>query len=444
MSFNIQSELSKLVLFHKPASFGGVSPTINSNVKVGVTHFPQGVQLNDVHAMASGAEVMVDRPSLRTPQFSIDDGQMLSDISALADSDKLTILDDLHAFRTLTPESIQQAISKVLKEEKSHIEQVVGDAQLPDEANLKQMSQAIQLLIASSFFKDSFSGQLESNDGNRGQQSIDSVKNDTFVGIISNDLMVELSKIIRKVMVEINISDRRISADFLQLNAKMVQASADSTIREGKETFKGAMMGFFTSLAITAAGSAFQAIGLRQQQQSIKHNLVPGNQNISGASKLSGLNGKVGSDAAKPNTLNLTGKDGSTVTLSSQPTQNQKNLASQRVEEAGIRTRDLGMSQHEKHDQIMNKSRVQMGVAEQASRMSDNAGQLATTSNQVNVKSAEADKMMEQSVADIARSVSADKDKQIDKSQDLVKQMLEYLREIREVSFKAMQSLVRG
>ncbi|HIE4544240.1 TPA: hypothetical protein ACXNIS_002422 [Providencia rettgeri] len=102
------------------------------------------------------------------------------------------------------------------------------------------------------------------------------------------------------------------------------------------------------------------------------------------------------------------------------------------------------MSQHEKHDQIMNKSRVQMGVAEQASRMSDNAGQLATTSNQVNVKSAEADKMMEQSVADIARSVSADKDKQIDKSQDLVKQMLEYLREIREVSFKAMQSLVRG
>ncbi|MEY0821153.1 type III secretion target, IpaC/SipC family protein [Providencia rettgeri] len=332
----------------------------------------------------------------------------------------------------------------MLKEEKSHIEQLAGDAQLPDEANLKQMSQAIQLLIASSFFKDSFSGQLESNDGNRGQQSIDSVKNDTFVGIISNDLMVELSKIIRKVMVEINISDRRISADFLQLNAKMVQASADSTIREGKETFKGAMMGFFTSLAITAAGSAFQARGLRQQQQSIKHNLVPGNQNISGASKLSGLNGKVGSDAAKPNTLNLTGKDGSTVTLSSQPTQNQKNLASQRVEEAGIRTRDLGMSQHEKHDQIMNKSRVQMGVAEQASRMSDNAGQLATTSNQVNVKSAEADKMMEQSVADIARSVSADKDKQIDKSQDLVKQMLEYLREILEVSLKAMQSLVRG
>ncbi|EMT6576388.1 type III secretion target, IpaC/SipC family protein [Providencia rettgeri] len=444
MSFNIQSELSKPVLVHKPISFGSVSSITNSNTKAAATPTLQGVQLNDVHTMALGSEMAMDKPSLKMIQFSIHDNQMLSDISALADSDKLTTLDDLHAFRTLTPESIQQAISKVLTEEKSHIEQLVEDAQLPDEADLKQISQAIQVLVASSFFKDSSSGQLESDNRNSGQQPIDSVKNDTFIGIISNDLMVELSKIIRKVMAEINISDRRISADFLQLNAQMVQASADSTIREGKETFKGAMMGFFTSLAITAAGSAFQARGLRQQQQSIKHNLVPGNQNISGASKLSGLNGKVGSDTTKANALNLTGKEGSTVTLSSQATQNQKNLASQRIEEASKRTRDLGVSQHEKHDQVMNKSRVQMGVAEQASRMSDNAGQLATTSNQVNVKSAEADKMMEQSVADIARSVSADKDKQIDKSQDLAKQMQEYLREIREGSLRTMQSLVRG
>ncbi|QKG43210.1 hypothetical protein [Providencia rettgeri] len=304
------------------------------------------------------------------------------------------------------------------------------------------MSQAVQLLIASSFFKDSPSRQVEG--GNKGQEPIDGIKNNTFVGIISNDLLVELSKIIRKVMAEINISDRRISAEFLQLNAKMVQASADSTIREGKETFKGAMMGFFTALAITAAGGAFQARGLRQQQQSIKHNLIPGNKNISGASKLSGLNGNTESVSTKPNTLSLTGKDGSTVTLGNQASQSQKNLSNQRIEEASKRTRDLGASQHEKHDQIMNKTRVQMGVAEQASRMSDNAGQLATASNQVNVKSAEADKMIEQSVADTARSVYSDKDKQIDKSQDLAKQMQEHLREIREGSLRTMQSMVRG
>ncbi|QPE17737.1 type III secretion target, IpaC/SipC family protein [Providencia rettgeri] len=442
MSLNIQSELSNPVLRRNPVNFGDVSPVTNSNTKAVATPLLQGVQLNDVHTVASGSEMQMDKPLLKVTQFSIHDDQMLADISALTNSDKLAILDDLHTFRTLTPENIQQAIGKVLTEEKSHIEQLIGDAQLPDEADLKQMSQAVQVLIASSFFKDSPSGRVDS--GNKGQEPIDSIKNNSFVGIISNDLLVELSKIIRKVMAEINISDRRISAEFLQLNAKMVQASADSTIREGKETFKGAMMGFFTSLAITAAGSAFQARGLRQQHQSIKNNLIPGNQNISGASKLSGLNGNVGSDATKPNSLNLMGKDGSTVTLSHQATQNQKNLASQRVKEASERTKDLGLSQHEKHEQVMNKSRVQMGVAELASRMSDNAGQLATASNQVNVKSAEADKMIEQSVADTARSVYSDKDKQIDKSQDIAKQMQEHLREIREGSLRTMQSMVRG
>lgn len=442
MSLNIQSESNKPVLFHKPVSFGSVSPTINSNTKTVAIPLLQSVHLNDVHAMASGAEMVLDKPLLKMVQFSMHDDQMLADISALTNSDKLATLDDLHTFRTLTPENIRQAIGKVLEEEKSHIEQLVGDAQLPDEADLKQMSQAVQLLIASSFFKDSPSGQVEG--GNKGQELIDGIKNNTFVGIISNDLLVELSKIIRKVMAEINISDRRISAEFLQLNAKMVQASADLTIREGKETFKGAMMGFFTALAITAAGGAFQARGLRQQQQSIKHNLIPGNKNISGASKLSGLNGNTESVSTKPNTLSLAGKDGSTVTLGNQASLSQKNLSNQRIEEAGKRTRDLGASQHEKHDQIMNKTRVQMGVAEQASRMSDNAGQLATASNQVNVKSAEADKMIEQSVADTARSVYSDKDKQIDKSQDLAKQMQEHLREIREGSLRTMQSMVRG
>ncbi|HBC7431067.1 TPA: type III secretion target, IpaC/SipC family protein [Providencia rettgeri] len=444
MSFNIQSESSKPVLLHKPISFGSVSSTTNSNTKAAEMPALQGVQLNDVHTMALGSEMAMDKPSLKMIQFSMQDDQMLAEISSLTNSDKLAILDDLHAFRMLTPESIQQAISKVLTEEKSHIEQLVEDAQLPDEADLKQISQAIQAMIAGSFLKDSASEQVEGGNGNKDQESIGSIKNNTFVGIISNDLLVELSKIIRKVMAEINISDRRINADFLQLNAKMVQASADSTVREGKEAFKGALMGFVTSLAITAAGSGFQARGLRQQQKSINNNLVAGNQNISGASQLSGLNGKVGSDSMKSKTLSLTGKDGSTVTLSNQASQSQKNLSSQRVEEAGRRTRDLGVSQHEKHEQVMNKTRVQMGVADQVSRMSDNAGQLATTSNQVNVKSAEADKMIEQSVADTARSIYADKDKQIDKSQDLMKQIQEHLREIREGILRTVQSVVRG
>ncbi|HDN2512161.1 TPA: type III secretion target, IpaC/SipC family protein [Providencia rettgeri] len=444
MSFNIQSELSKPILCHKPANLGGVSSTINSDVKAGTGQPCQNVQLKDVPMMASGSEIVMDKPSLKASQFPIHDEQMFAELSVLTDSDKLIVLNDLNTFKTLTTENIQQAIGKVLTEEKSHIDQLMGEAQLPDEADLKQMSQAIQVLIGSSFFKDLSSERVDGREVKNDEPSIDGIRKDTFVGIISSDLMMELTKIIRQVMREINISDRRISADFLQLNAKMVQASADATIREGKEMFKGALMGFFTSLAITAAGTAFQARGLRQQHQSIKNNLIPGNKNLTGADKLSGLTSKIGANSPKSNILSVSGKDGSTVRLNNQATQNQKNIANQKTAEAGQRTKDLGLSEHEQHEKIMNKSRVQMGMAEQASRLSDNAGQLATSGNQVNVKAEEANKSIAQSVADIARTISADKDKQVDKSQDLVKQMQEHLREIRESTLRSFQSVVRG
>ncbi|MEX6368640.1 hypothetical protein AB6F62_11160 [Providencia huaxiensis] len=105
------------------------------------------------------------------------------------------------------------------------------------------------------------------------------------------------------------------------------------------------------------------------------------------------------------------------VTLGNQASQSQKNLSNQRIEEAGKHYERFGVaSQHEKHDQIMlNKNSVQKWGGRASFSNVRQCGSAA--SNQVNVKSAEADKMIEQSVADTARSVYSDKDKQIDKSQ---------------------------
>ncbi|MGV2470176.1 type III secretion target, IpaC/SipC family protein, partial [Bacillus subtilis] len=143
-------------------------------------------------------------------------------------------------------------------------------------------------------------------------KSVQAVKNSEFVGIISSDLIVELMKIIRKVVAELNISDRRISADFLMLNAKMVESAAESTIKEGKEMFEGALTGFFTSLAISTAGAAFQARSLHKQTQSIKNNLVKANQNGAAADRLNELNaGSLSSaNGLKGNNLSLKTKDG--------------------------------------------------------------------------------------------------------------------------------------
>ncbi|MEX6368642.1 hypothetical protein AB6F62_11170 [Providencia huaxiensis] len=56
--------------------------------------------------------MVLDKPLLKMVQFSMHDDQMLYGFSALTNSDKLATLDDLHTFRTLTPENIRRAIGR--------------------------------------------------------------------------------------------------------------------------------------------------------------------------------------------------------------------------------------------------------------------------------------------------------------------------------------------
>lgn len=401
----------------------------------------QDIQLQDISGGFS--ENTIEKPALPAPLAMMTGVQMETALAELNTTEKNELLDDLYGFIRITPEQVQQVIDKVLVEEGNAINQMLGNNQKLDEADLKQIAQAIQVIVGSSFLNGLPANSAVAEDDKQSTKSVENIKKSQFVGIISSDIMLELLKIVRKVVAELNISDRRISADFLALNAKMVEASAESTIKEGKEMFNGALAGFFTSLAITAAGTAFQARGLHKQNQSIKNNLVKANQNGAAADRLNELNANSLS-SSKSNSLELKTKDGVKVELADQATPAQQALANQRGAEAAQRTNKLGLAERDEHERIMNKTRTQIGIAEQGSRMSDNAGQMVTSANQVNVKSEEANKMTQQSVADMARSISSDKDKQVDKSSDLVKQMNEHLREIRESQLRTFQSVVRG
>ncbi|EMJ7521759.1 type III secretion target, IpaC/SipC family protein [Providencia rettgeri] len=388
-------------------------------------------------------ELGSEKPPLKAATNSLDEEQILNAIEQLGSAEKRALLSDIRQFFSIRPEQIQQAVTHVLTEEKTAIAQAFQSAQLPDEMEIKQISQAIQVMIGSSFLKDSVNGNTLTEVNNNEVKSANEAKSSQFVGIISSDILIELSRIIRKVLSEINISDRRISADFLMLNAKMVEAAAESTINEGKQMMIGAIAGFCTSMAISAAGAGFQLKSLRTQNQSIKNNLTKANQNAGITDKLTELN-KTSNALAKTSSLSVKGKDGRTFELVDTPSASQKTIASQRVAESAQRTNRLSQSEYQKHDQIMNNERTKSSIAEQGARLSDNAGQMATSANQINVKEEEANKMQQQSVADIARSISADKDKQIDKDKDLVKQMHEHLREIHEGQLRTFQCVVRG
>lgn len=420
-----------------------LEPTLTSlNTKSVVN--PNAVKEIPFHELSQVAEELgTEKPRLRETDKAFDATELSDALNLLGTAEKTALLNDIRQFMAITPEHMQQAVTKVLTEEKSAIEQVFQTAQLPDDMEIKQISQAIQVMVASSFFKDTLDNQTGIESKVNETKSADEVKSNQFIGIVSSDIIMELAKIIRKVLAEINISDRRVSADFLMLNAKMVEAAAESTIREGKEMFIGALAGFCTSLAISTAGSMVQLKSLHTQNQSIKNNLVKANQNGAVADRLADLS-KNNSALAKSNSINLKGKEGNSIEMVDSATSAQKSLVKQRAAESAQRTNKLGLAEGQEHERIMNKTRTQSSIAEQGSRLSDNAGQMATSANQINVKEEEANKMQQQSVADIARTVSSDKDKQIDKDKDLVKQMNEHLREIREGQLRTFQSVVRG
>lgn len=405
---------------------------------------PNAVKEIQFHELSQvSEEIGTEKPRLKETDKECHAAELSDALNLLGTPEKSALLSDIRQFMAITPEHMQQAVTKVLTEEKSAIEQVFQTAQLPDELEMKQISQAIQVMVASSFFKDTLDNQTGIESKINETKSADEVKSNQFIGIVSSDIIMELAKIIRKVLAEINISDRRVSADFLMLNAKMVEAAAESTIKEGKEMFVGALAGFCTSLAISTAGSMFQLKSLHTQNQSIKNNLVKANQNGAVAGRLADLS-KNNSALAKSNSINLKGKEGNSIEMMDSATSAQKSLVKQRAAESAQRTNKLGLAEGQEHDRIMNKTRTHSSIAEQGSRLSDNAGQMATSANQINVKEEEANKMQQQSVADIARTVSSDKDKQVDKDKDLIKQMNEHLREIREGQLRTFQSVVRG
>ncbi|MEQ4676077.1 type III secretion target, IpaC/SipC family protein [Providencia vermicola] len=364
-------------------------------------------------------EFNTEKPALKLATKKVDDEQLSSVLGQFALSNQ--------------PIPVQ-----VFDENKAVFEKVFQHVTPLDVAEIKQLPQ-----IVSAIYKEVLNNQVTVTEGSNEVKSVNEAKSSQFVGIVSSDILLELAKIIRKVLSELNISDRKISADFLMLNAKMVEAAAESTIKEGKEMMIGALAGFCTSMAISMAGAGFQLKSLRTQNQSIKNNLVKGNQNNAVADRLGELN-KSSNPLAKSHSLSLKGKDGQAIDMVDNPSASQQATASQRTAESALRTNKLGQAEYQKHDQVMNSERTKSSIAEQGARLADNAGQMATSANQINVKEEEANKMQQQSVADIARSVSGDKDKQVDKDKDLVKQMNEHLREIREGQLRTFQSVVRG
>lgn len=289
-----------------------------------------------------------------------------------------------------------------------------------------------------------FANQLYSIFEDAEQKSVEETKASKpreFIGIMGSNIIVEISKLIRKVASEIKISDRQISAAFNILSGKMVEAAAASTIKEGKKMMEGALISFGVSLGVSSAGAAFQAKSLHTQNKSINTNLKPGTNNINTGNKLNAQ----ASDLKSTNSSSvLQSKDGNMIELTGQATAGQKALVARNAQNAADSTKAYGQNQLNEYNNVATKENVKRGIAEQGSRLSESTGNMAASSSQVDAKAESANAMIEQETSSAARKVSENADKTISESTELLKKMNEALKDIRDSKIRTFQAAIRG
>ncbi|CNJ24556.1 IpaC/SipC family type III secretion system effector [Yersinia mollaretii] len=437
------------------------------------------LNLHDVNPHITDFNPASGRPQLAAPLASMNYDQMLGQLGELSDPDNAERLDDLRIALSLTPEGLKQALTTVIQREVAATEESAGnrallDALVTDDVEQRDLVASVQMMLVGSLLKEKLSAPLGENGADSKVASEASVKESRFIGIQTSDMMSFLFSMLREVMAEINISERRINSMFANLSADMTEKAAQSTIREGKEIFKSAVIGFATSMAITTAGTAFQARGIVKQNQTVNKHLKPANLDKAQAQSLSRNLNKTTTTTATTTTtttttakvneapqsitlggqrINLGGKQvkqAATPTVTEQVKQAATPTATEQAnaKKADIKSIDDVNNRAELHqqayDQKTNKYRTQTSIAEQMSRMSDNAGQVANTSNMSEVKGAEADKMIQNTASEVARGIASDKEKQIDRSSDAVKEMFQFIASMYAETVKTNQSLVKG
>ncbi|WP_174847851.1 IpaC/SipC family type III secretion system effector [Yersinia artesiana] len=390
----------------------------------------QGPEQNTTSKLALHDVEMADKefgsvggkPQLSLPTMAINPDQMSAQIGELLTDVKATRSDNSFA-----PSRQQQVLTTVLQQEKAKIEMNASDsirfdALVADPEQQRQLAVFAQAMLADFLQEEVKKIGTGQEGGSSKIESQDSAKQLKFIGIQSSDMMTFLLSMLRQVMAELNIAERNIHTMFNTLNAEMTQMAADSTIREGKEIYRSAVIGFCTSFGVTLAGSAVQTGITVKQHQVINKHLKPANQHHADANKLKLDMHQTGAPAK--GTVSHTGADGKTLTQATTPSKAEqarfKQQQQQRVNEAES-AGDLHRQQYDKKNADLHTAK---GITDQGTRMSDNLGQMASASNTQEVKRAEADKMMESSASDAARGVANDKDKQIDKLLQDMKEIL--------------------
>ncbi|WP_283126526.1 hypothetical protein [Providencia stuartii] len=392
----------------------------------------QSVSVTDALGMPSLQ--LKDKPLLNTPEHILSDSSALLGVDTMSKAQAeetrniviglSSCITHIQQYTAATNLKIENVIRDIITEDNAKLEKMFPTIASLDESEIKQLSQAVNILLASSAIDDVQHSQNQQDDIKVGKQSLGAAKESQFIGIISSDILVELRNLLSQIKSIINTTDRQIQADFLKLKTQMVQSAADTTIQEGKAAFHAALVGFAVSMAMTTVGALAQAKQLHTQTKAINtHGVAKNNFNT---------------DAQKSVELSRS----SMVKTDNKSVGQQNSLAGARHQDAANSSR----LEADKHDmqlnKITNETRQKSAIIETFGRLSDNLAQVVTTGLNQETKILEAHKIISQDIGDTARSIANDKEKQIDTALDLIKKGLDGIADIIGDKNRTLQAVV--
>ncbi|HHL2560644.1 TPA: IpaC/SipC family type III secretion system effector [Yersinia enterocolitica] len=384
----------------------------NTAIKLGL----QDIGTNKELGSAGGS------PQLSPPTVAINPDQMSAQIGEL-------LADVKASGSNNSPVSSrqQQALTTVLQQENAKIDMSASDlirfdALVADPEQQRQLAVFAQAMLADFLQEEVKKIGTGQAGGISKIESTDSAKQLKFIGIQSSDMMTFLLSMLRQVMAELNIAERNIHTMFNTLSAELTQVAADATIREGKEIYRSAVIGFCTSFGVTLTGAAVQTGITVKQHSAIKQHLAPANQHHADAGKLKLEMYQAGTSAK--GAVSRTGADGKALTQTATPSKAEQKLFKQQNQQRANEAESASNLQRQQFDKKSADLNTAKGITDQGTRMSDNLGQMASAANTQEVHVAQKDKMMNTAASDTTRSVANDKDKQIDKLLQDMKEIL--------------------
>lgn len=391
----------------------------------------QSVSVKD--ALGTSSPQLQDKPLLRTSEEIAQNASMLLDVKLMNKVDAEKMLNmvagisggttHIQQYTAATNAKVENIIREIITEDNNQLEKMFPTIASFDESEIKQLSQAVNILLASSVIEDVQHSQNQQDDFKIGKQSLQATKESQFIGIISSDILVELRNLLSQIKSIINTTDRQLQADFLKLKTQMVQSAADTTIQEGKAAFHAAVVGFAVSMAMTTVSALGQAKQLHTQTKAI---------NTHGVAK-----NNFKADAQKSTELSRSSK----VETGNRSIDQQNKLAGKRHKDAANRS-ELEADKHDMQlNRITNETQRKSAMIETFGRLSDNLGQVVTAGLNQETKILEAHKIILQDIGDTARSIANDKEKQIDTVLDLMKKVFDILKDIIEGQIRTFQAV---